>query len=229
MKSWSFRLCIIIISTFCYYTNVVAGTQHTQSHPSDSTAKTSLDTRHHEGYKGWKRLIPTHIKAQYAGGIGVAAVGCGWDYGKRCRWESDIMLGILPKCYADATHITFSIKQCYIPWSIRLYDTLSIEPFTVAATISFINGDSFWIKTPKKYPGHRYYEFSSRMRMFLSFGQRFTLSLRNQSTVRSLGLYYEFSICDLDIMARVTNKSLSFDDMFHFSIGAKIQLLSQKK
>ena len=38
-----------------------------------------LDFRKHRGYEGWERLIPTHVKAQYAGGMGFMSVGCGWD------------------------------------------------------------------------------------------------------------------------------------------------------
>lgn len=78
-----------------------------------------LDRREHCGYESWERLLPTHVKAQYAGGMGFLSAGYGWDYGRKCRWETDMMIGVLPKAYSDRTHMTFTLKQNYIPWSIR--------------------------------------------------------------------------------------------------------------
>lgn len=82
-----------------------------------------LDRREHYGYESWERLLPTHVKAQYAGGMGFLSAGYGWDYGRKCRWETDMMIGVLPKAYSDRTHMTFTLKQnvfsttvCPDPW-----------------------------------------------------------------------------------------------------------------
>ena len=40
-------------------------------------------------------MKPTHVKMQYAGGMGVLSTGVGWDYGKRRQWETDVLLGYL--------------------------------------------------------------------------------------------------------------------------------------
>ena len=50
------------------------------------------DKREHLRYdERWERLKPTHLKWQYAGGMGLNSVGVGWDYGraangKRTSW-----------------------------------------------------------------------------------------------------------------------------------------------
>ena len=42
------------------------------------------DKREHLRYdERWERLKPTHLKWQYAGGMGLNSVGVGWDYGRR--------------------------------------------------------------------------------------------------------------------------------------------------
>lgn len=186
----------------------------------------ALDRRQHVGYEGWQRITPTHVKAQYAGGMGVASIGAGWDYGRRCRWESDVMFGILPKAYADETHFTISVRQNYIPWSINLSPRFDLEPFTVGAYINYITGERFWVKEPGKYPGDRYYSFTSRLRLHLALGQRLTMTLPSAATLRSITLYYELSANDLNIIAKVGNRHLTLADIFHFSAGVKFQLFN---
>lgn len=63
-------------------------------------------------------MKPTHVKMQYAGGMGVLSTGVGWDYGKRRQWETDVLLGYLPAKYASDFLLTLTVKQNYIPWSM---------------------------------------------------------------------------------------------------------------
>ena len=76
------------------------------------------DKRVHLRYEGWERLKPTHVKMQYAGGMGVMSAGVGWDYGKRRQWETDFLIGYLPPKYATDLLFTLTVKQNYIPWSM---------------------------------------------------------------------------------------------------------------
>ena len=56
------------------------------------------DKRVHRYRSAWEALIPTHTKIQYAGGMGLLSWGIGWDYGKRGQWETDLLLGFIPRC-----------------------------------------------------------------------------------------------------------------------------------
>ena len=185
--------------------------------PASSEPRRPLDDREHRGYEGWKRPLPTHVKVQYAGGMGFMSVGC--------RWETDVLFGVLPKAYSDRTHLTFTLRQNYIPWSIRCCDRFAVEPFACGIYCSFIAGEDFWVREPDRYPGDKYYNFTSRLRTYLYVGQRFTYRLKRDSLLRDITLYYEFSTNDLDIVARCGNRSLDLSDIVYFSIGIKFQLL----
>lgn len=188
-------------------------------------ASDGLDRRGHVGYRGWERLIPTHAKVQYAGGMGVMSFGAGWDYGRRCRWETDVMVGFLPRAYADKFHMTFTLRQNYIPWSIRCGGgRFSVEPFACGAYLNFISGERFWMREPARYPGEGYYGFTSRLRIHLYVGQRFTVNFNPDSAVRAMTLYYELSANDLNIVSKFGNKSMSLSDIVFFSAGVKLQI-----
>lgn len=196
---------------------------------AQESTRAPLDRRTHLGYTGWERIIPTHAKMQFAGGMGVLSAGCGWDYGKKCRWETDLLMGYLPKRYSDAFHFTFTLKQNYIPWQIRLHDRFSIEPLSGSLYLNYISGEEFWVSEPDRYGG-AYYRFATRLRLHLSVGQRITWHLRNSSsTLRHVTLYYELHAHELDIAARFSNKSLALSDIVHFSFGVKLQLFSQNR
>lgn len=203
-----------ILLALCILAGMSAGAQETRR----------LDGREHTGYTGWERTIPTHIKAQYAGGMGFLSLGCGWDYGRKKRWETDLLVGFLPGAYSDRTHMTFTLRQNYIPWSIRCCDRFAIEPFACGLYFNLIAGEDYWVREPDRYPGG-YYRFTSRLRSYLYVGQRFTYYLKNDGLLRDVTLYYELSANDLDIISKCTNKSLGLSDIVYFSVGVKFQLL----
>lgn len=186
----------------------------------------NLDSRVHLYHGGIKNIIPTHVKCQYGGGNGLIYVGCGWDYGEKCRWETDCCVGILPKAFADKTHITFTLKQNYIPWSISFFtsDRVFIEPLSCLASVGLISGEEFWGREPSKYGG-KYYNFATRVRLGLGVGQRLVYNIRDKhSAIKSFTLYYELLVNDLDFLAFVTNKSIKLSDIITFSAGIKVQI-----
>lgn len=183
------------------------------------------DRRIHRGYEGWERLIPTHVKVQYAGGMGLMSAGAGWDYGRRCRWETEIMAGFLPKAYSDRTHATLTVRQNYIPWSVSLSDRIALEPLSCGIYVNMISGEDYWVREPNRYPGDIYYGFTSRLRSYVYVGQRLTYLRQGESALRAITLYYELAANDLDIIAKCGNRSLSLQDILYFSFGVKLQLL----
>ncbi|MDE6778813.1 MAG: hypothetical protein K2J51_05035, partial [Alistipes sp.] len=164
-----------------------------------------LDCREHRGYEGWERIIPTHAKVQYAGGMGLLSAGCGWDYGRKSRWETDVMVGFLPKsCTARTAHATFTLRQSYIPWSIRCSEHWAIEPFTCGVYLNVISGEEYWMHEPAKYPGKSYYGFPTRIFAYLCVGQRMTLCTPRSGILRNITLYYELGAHHFDIIAKAT-------------------------
>lgn len=180
------------------------------------------DKRVHLRYEGWERLKPTHVKMQYAGGMGVMSAGVGWDYGKRRQWETDFLIGYLPPKYATDLLFTLTVKQNYIPWSMSFDEHWALEPFYCGLYLTTIAGEEFWKKEPGRYP-NRYYNFSTKIRPYIFIGQRMNFNLQN-SIVQHISLFYEVSTCELYI---ITNKSLTMKDILRFSFGAKIQLFKK--
>lgn len=173
----------------------------------------------------WEKLIPTHLKSQFAGGMGLISVGTGWDYGKNNQWETDVFFGFVPKYSTDKTKVTFTLKQNFIPWNIKLNDRFSLDPFSCGLYVNTIFGDDFWATEPDKYP-EDYYSFSTKMRFNAYIGQRLTLNIDNDKRVfsKSLTFFYELSTCDLYVVSAFTNKYIGAKDIVKLSLGVKMQL-----
>ena len=161
-----------------------------------------LDRRRHTSRDGWRRMIPTHVKVQYAGGMGFLSFGAGWDYGRKCQWETDLYLGFLPRSKADKFYVTTTAKQSYIPWSIACGNRFAVEPFYCGMYVNTIIGEKFWVKEPDRYP-RKYYTFSTKIHTFLFIGQRLTLYTNRctRSLLKGVTAYYELSTCDLYLIS----------------------------
>lgn len=190
------------------------------------SGKYRWDKRVHLKYKGWKRLKPTHAKWQYAGGMGLSSLGMGWDYGKRRQWETDFLIGYLPAKYADGFRLTFTVKQNYIPWSITFAERWIAEPFYTGLYITTIAGEEFWKQEPGRYP-NRYYNFSTKLRPYIFIGQRLGIDIPHP-LFRNVSAFYEISTCEMYLISKVTNKSLTMKDILRISFGIKLYLFHEK-
>lgn len=65
--------------------------------------------------KGWAKLIPNQSCLQYAGSIGLLSTGLGWHYGRGDHWETELLVGFLPKYKTETAKSTFTLKQRYVP------------------------------------------------------------------------------------------------------------------
>ena len=61
------------------------------------------------------KLMPSQFKLQYAGSMGLVSSGFGWIYGKNNNWETDFMLGYIPKYTTHKAKMCVTIKENYIP------------------------------------------------------------------------------------------------------------------
>lgn len=182
--------------------------------------------RLHADYNGLQRLLPTHIKLQYAGGMGLASLGMGWDYGRSNQFETDLQVGFIPAKYSSVSRAVFTLKQNWMPWNIRCTDWLGIEPLSCGLYATIVSGttQNYWFLEPSKYGGP-YYRFATRVRMHLYVGQRVSLyNSASDAVVDRLTLYYELSAGELDLVAKMTNRHLHLDDIVYFSFGVKVGL-----
>lgn len=177
-----------------------------------------------EKYKArWEKFIPRYTKLQFAGSMGMISAGLGWDYYRK-HWETDVLLGFIPAYVDDNAKFTFTCKQNYYQWNIRLSDRFSFEPLACGAYINILLDREFWGKQPDKYPDG-YYWFSTRFRFHAFVGERITLKLNeSKSWHKSISFFYELSTCDLYLINKIGNRSLKPKDYLSLSFGLKLQI-----
>jgi hypothetical protein len=195
----------------------------------DNTTGTmsGYDSRIHKYRKGWAALIPTHLKLQYAGNMGLMSAGFGWDYGRRQQWETDIYLGFVPKYESSKPKMTFTVREVYVPWSIDIRNSdFSIQPLTCGFYLNTIFGHSFWVHQPGKYPSS-YWGFSTKLRANVFLGQAVTFDLEHHKKLfaKKVSLFYELSTCDLYLVSAAVNSYLKPRDYLSLSFGLKLQIL----
>lgn len=170
----------------------------------------------------WNKLIPSYTKIQFAGGMGLLSVGTGWEYGKHRQWETDLLLGIIPKHSSKRTKVTLTLKQNFTPWRVPLRGRFSLEPLSTGLYLNTVFGGEFWMKNPDRYP-QGYYWFSTRMRIHIFVGQRirFDIPEGRRWFLSAITAFYELSTCDLYVIQAVRNSYMKADDVLRLSFGLK--------
>lgn len=172
-----------------------------------------------------KALIPSQIMAQNAGNMGAISAGIGWDYGKHSQWETNLMIGLIPKHSSKRAKITLTLKENFLPWKCQLKPSWAFNPLSCGIYINSVFGHEFWTKQPSRYP-KGYYWLSTKYRFNIFIGQRLNFSLpdNRRKYLKSISLFYEISTCDLYARAFIKDKDISLTDILGLSLGIKLQL-----
>jgi len=200
---------------------------------SDDTIYTSqprrpskYDQRIHRYRKHWQALIPTQSVIQFAGNMGLVSIGTGWDYGKRRQWETQVLLGFIPKCKSARAKLCLTVKENYIPWSRQIGPDFFFEPLETGIYFNTVFGKEFWSSQPSRYP-KGYYKFATKIRPNIFVGQRMTKRLKGENWfgARAVTGFYEISTNDLYVFEKIHNSSIRLSDIICLSVGFKMQLL----
>lgn len=176
-----------------------------------------------ESYQSrWNKLIPTQLKGQFAGSMGMLSAGVGWDYGKRRQWETDFMMGFVPGNRYDEGHVTMTLKQTYTPFRIHLGNDYHFEPLTAGMYITKIFGEYFWTSLPERYP-KGYYFWAVNTRFNISLGQAVTIPCNSKLFSRSVSAFYEVNTNDLYLISAIGNESITIKDIIGLSIGLRFR------
>jgi len=211
MKWQNFSKIVLLLLALCIF-------------PDYLTGQNKYDERIDKYQSRWKKLIPTHYKIQYAGGMGLLSLGTGWDYGKNNQWETDVFLGFLPKYSTKDNKVTFTVKQNFMPWRTNLGKGFSAEFLSCGLYLNTVLNGDFWVNEPDRYPSG-YYAFSTRLRIHVYMGQRFTYRIppSKRFFAKTITAFYELSTNDLYVVSAVGNKYLKPDDYMRLSFGLKFQ------
>ncbi len=231
-KQWHFKWLLRLSLAWMAFPFLAAAQESDASFsasPEDSAwvadpVPRKYDKRVHRYRRAWEALVPTHTKIQMYGGMGLVSVGTGWDYGKRGQWETDVLLGIIPRYSSQCAKVTLTLKQNYIPWSVCLGKNFSLEPLAAGLYFNTVFSKEFWTREPDRYP-KGYYGFSTRLRTHVFLGQRIRLDVPEPYRMfsKSVTFFYELSSCDLYIVSAFTNH-LKPRDYLRLSFGLKFQI-----
>lgn len=183
------------------------------------------DRRVNRYRRAFSSLIPTNMLMQFYGDMGLVSMGVGWDYGKRGEWETDLLLGVIPKYNSSETKMTLTLKQTYTPWSFYLGSHFSLEPLTCGLYFNTVFSEHFWTKEPERYPSG-YYGFSTRIRSHIFLGQGLTYEIPHNRRLftKAVTAFYEISSCDIYIISAFGNSYLRPSDYLKLSFGLKFQI-----
>ncbi len=193
----------------------------------EPTVSNERDHRVHRYRKNWANLIPTQFVTQYAGNMGLVSFGAGWDYGRHKQWETNLLIGILPKYRSERRKTTMTLKQNFVPWSFRLNRLFAVEPLSCGIYLNTVFGHEFWNEEPERYPTDYYPFLSTKVRINAFVGQRIELIVpeNRRKLIKSLTAFYEISACDLHIRSMVQDSHVGLGDILNLSLGIKLQLL----
>ncbi len=167
--------------------------------------------------------LPNTANLQCAGSIGVASIGVGWQYGNNWNFETQVLAGYLPKFDSNSDHFTLTIKQVISPFSIEINERLTFEPITMGLFICNTFGDPFWTIQPDQYPDG-YYDLSTGLRFNLFVGEQLNIHLNANRVINEIGLYYEFNVSDMYVIADTQSKYLNVFDYVNLSFGIKAKI-----
>lgn len=172
-----------------------------------------------------EKLIPNQAVVQYAGCIGFLSAGIGWHYGRRDRWESEVLLGFVPRYESDCAKATLTVKERFVPWRLPMGRWWSVEPLTAGIYLNTIFGEDFWAHEPSRYP-KSYYGFATKIRAGVFLGQRFRyhIPLRKRWMHKSIAFYYELGTSDLYIISAIPNKNVRLGDILSLSFGLTLDV-----
>lgn len=173
------------------------------------------------------RLVPRYTKLQFAGSIGMMSTGLGWDYGKNRMWETDFLIGFVPRLESNRAKLTFTLRENIMPWQVAIGSSaVDFHPLRASLGLNAIIGHEFWTRNPERYPDG-YYFFSTKFHVIASFGQQWTLNISRDKRRRwrAIGFYYNMSTTDTYLLSAFDNKYIGFKDMFHLELGLKLQII----
>lgn len=118
----------------------------------DTTVYTIYDRRIYRYRNMWNSLIPTQFITQFAGNMGMLSVGVGWDYGRRSQFETNLLVGYLPKFHSSRAKITMTLKQNFVPWRLPVGSDFHFEPLSCGIYFTRCSARSSGASSPSGIP-----------------------------------------------------------------------------
>jgi len=168
-------------------------------------------------------LSPDFYSVQYAGSLGYANVGAGYDVFNQ-KGRLSFHYGYLPTGKGGSFHIA-AAKLMYSPFSAKAFhEKLVIRPLDFGTFVSYHFGSRFASRwSPWRYP-EGYYWWRTSLRIHLAFEQSLTYTFK-ESSIQSVAFYSEWNTNELYLVSYLQNtKSLDLPDIFQLGLGVRVTL-----
>lgn len=165
-------------------------------------------------------FVPDHGYVQYAGSIGLASVGIGYDVFRKHRLS--VHYGHVPPGQGGGLNIMAS-KLVFNLYSIRLSDAVTLNPLDAGVMLSYHFGEQFHSRWPKyRYP-EGYYWWRTSLRAHLLTQTSVTFELKDKQ-FHSLTAYVELNTNELYLITYLKNlHALTPFDVFKVGVGVRIR------
>ena len=166
-----------------------------------------------------RKGLPLHVKAQFAGDIGLVSLGVGKDFFRQ-KLDTDIFLGYLPKSVGGDRIMTAALKTAYVPFKTIPVGKLAWRPLRTGVQVSYTFGDDYFALQPEdKYP-KEYYKFSTAIHFYFLLGGE--LEFPDIRGLERFGFYYEAAALGEYMVAYAVNPGyLNPAKIFHLGLGIR--------
>ncbi len=168
-----------------------------------------------------KAFIPDQIGIQYAGSIGYASIGIGYNFFRE-RSALSFYYGYVPESKGGELHIGI-VKFDYKPFNIPIGHQLIFQPLNPVVFLSYTFGGNFGFRfNPDQY-AKGYYFWSPALREHLGLSSELKILGDGSSRIKSISLYAEANTNDLYLISWYNNRTkFPVTDIFHLGFGIKM-------
>jgi hypothetical protein len=169
------------------------------------------------------KLLPDHIKIQFAGGIGFFSLGAGYSSANE-KFEGDFYYGYVPESIGGLTIHSLTSKITWLPVKAIPVYGLRLKPFTTGLLINYTFGKQYFGFTPDNYP-YNYYNHPTNLHIGFFLGGQLRNTYKPQKKIKQMALYYELITFDTELISFVKNtRTIKIHDIINLGLGLKANL-----
>lgn len=167
------------------------------------------------------RYVPDYVTVQYAGNLGVAAIGTGYEFFDQSL-QVELLYGYLPKSIGGVSVHSLSTKISYTPWTLNVSKYYKLSPFTMGIGAIYNPGDDFFLSSPDRYPDEYYRQTALHFAPFIGMT---LIHKKDEYHIDQMAFYVEVGTIDYylrDYFRSVFEEGyLEIGDIINVAIGMR--------
>ncbi|MDI9539069.1 MAG: hypothetical protein QM223_06695 [Bacteroidota bacterium] len=164
-----------------------------------------------------KWFVPSYLKLQYAGLIGFASAGIGYDFTP--RYEGTLYFGVLSRTFGGSS---VNVQTLSYKSSWKLFKQHFRGDFVPKAGFSLNWGytNNTFNKLPSYYP-NKYY-FQNKLHLAPFYGAEWQINTKG--VLSGIGIYAEMSTLDAYLLEFIRTKYVTIDKIWNLCVGLSLYL-----